>query len=198
MSAGLLKFLINLIPVKSLRKKLRARYIGNLMFNPDYPGNMVCWSARLHNPENIEMGKNIYIGKDVEIFAEGGVVLGDNISFGAGVSVLTTGHNFKNAKALPFDNKGFKQKVSIGRNVWVGTQALIMSGVKIDDGAIVAAGSVVTKSVPFCAIVGGNPARIIGWRNKDEYEKLEKAGQYYHCEEIEWSTIEGFKKYMES
>ena len=74
---------------------------------------------------------------------------------------------------------------------------MILSGVRIDDGAIVAAGSVVTKSVPECAIVGGNPARIIGWRDKEEYKKLEQTKSYFKCDGIEWQRVEGYKKYLE-
>ena len=70
--------------------------------------------------------------------------------------------------------------------------------VRIDDGAIIAAGSVVTKSVPKCAIVGGNPAKIIGWRDKDEYEKLHKAGKSYIFDSpITLKTLDGYKKYLE-
>lgn len=197
MPPRLLKFLINLIPIRSIRKKLRKKALFYFMFNPEYKGNMVCRSAELHNPENIKLGQNIFIGKGVEIFAEGGVEIGDNISLGMEVAIMSTNHNYKNALALPFDNKGLLQKVSLGRNVWVGMRSTIMSGVCIDEGAIIAAGSVVTKSIPRLAIVGGNPAKIIGWRNLDDYERLEKAQQYYHSEDVEWIRVNGHKKYLE-
>ena len=58
--------------------------------------------------------------------------------------------------------------VKIGNDVWIGDSAIIMRRVEIGDGAIVAAGSVVTKSVPPYAVVGGNPARFIKWRFKRE------------------------------
>lgn len=62
----------------------------------------------------------------------------------------------------------------IGNDVWIGTRALLMSGVKIGNGAIVAAGSVVTKDVPPYSIVGGVPARVIKYRfRQDQIEKLE-------------------------
>lgn len=49
---------------------------------------------------------------------------------------------------------------------------MIMAGVTIGDGAVIGAGSIVTKNVPSCAVVGGNPARIIKYRNKEVFEKL--------------------------
>ena len=140
MPIKLKKFLINLIPVKSVRKKLRQKYQHEFLYLPQYPEQKVCRGAMLHSPEQMHLGKN----------------------------------------------------------VWLGTDCIILSGVRIDDGAIVAAGSVVTKSVPECAIVGGNPAKIIGWRDKSEYQRLEQSGSYYqHGSPIEWITVEGYKKYLE-
>lgn len=75
--------------------------------------------------------------------------------------------------------------IEIGNNVWIGMRVIILPGVKIDEGVIVAAGSVVTKSVPKCAIVGGNPAKIIGWRNKDLYEKLVKEKKFLGIHDLD-------------
>jgi len=58
--------------------------------------------------------------------------------------------------------------VVIGNDVWIGTEAFILSGVKIGDGAVIAARTVVTKDVPPYAIVAGNPARIVKMRFDDE------------------------------
>lgn len=64
----------------------------------------------------------------------------------------------------------------IGNDVWVGTRALLVSGIKIGDGAIVAAGAVVTKDVPPYAIVGGVPAKIIRYRfTQTQINKLEES-----------------------
>lgn len=82
----------------------------------------------------------------------------------------------------------------IGHDVWIGCNAVIMPGVKVDNGAIVAAGSIVTKSVPAYAIVGGNPARIIGHRfEKDVVQALEQSGWY----NMEIINIKGIKNQLE-
>lgn len=57
--------------------------------------------------------------------------------------------------------RGDKYKTRVGNDVWIGHGAVILSGITIGDGAIVAAGAVVTKDVPPCTIVGGNPARVL-------------------------------------
>lgn len=67
------------------------------------------------------------------------------------------------------------EDISIGNDVWIGANVVVMGGVKIENGAIVAAGSVVTKDIPSYAIVGGVPAKIIRYRfEKNEIEKLLK------------------------
>ncbi|MBC2851739.1 CatB-related O-acetyltransferase [Cetobacterium sp. 8H] len=80
------------------------------------------------------------------------------------------GHNHSWISAYPFDSRifsnaknGFQRKgdTIIGNDVWIGTEALIMPGISIGDGAIVAARAVVTKDVPAYTVVGGNPATII-------------------------------------
>lgn len=61
-----------------------------------------------------------------------------------------------------------KQRTSIGHDVWIGARAVVMDGVRIGDGAVIAAGSVITKDVPPYAIVGGVPAKIIRHRFGEE------------------------------
>ena len=60
-----------------------------------------------------------------------------------------------------FNSQGSSHPIIIGDNVWIGTGTIILPGVTIGDGAIVAAGSVVNKSVPENCIYGGNPAELI-------------------------------------
>ena len=60
-----------------------------------------------------------------------------------------------------------------------GNRVTVVGGVSIGEGAIIAAGSVVTKDVPRCAIVGGNPARIIKYRNIEHFEKLKKEKRFH-------------------
>ncbi|GLC80440.1 hypothetical protein LBYZC6_25540 [Lacrimispora brassicae] len=79
-----------------------------------------------------------------------------------------------------------KGSVFVGNDVWIGHGATIISGVTIHDGAVVGAESVVTKDVPPFAIVGGNPARIIGYRFEEEQRKklLEIAWWNWHSDDL--------------
>lgn len=87
-------------------------------------------------------------------------------------------HNGTGYSWVKSDTYSEFKKVIIGNDVWIGARVLIMGGVKIGDGAIIAAGSIVTKDVPPYAIVGGVPAKIIRYRFDEEIISLLK--------EIEW------------
>jgi len=90
--------------------------------------------------------------------------------FGPGVSIMAGNHNTNLLKRFMFDVTECEKRreddrdVVIEDDVWVGTRAIILSGVTVSRGAIVAAGAVVVKSVPPYAIVGGVPARVLKWR----------------------------------
>lgn len=73
-----------------------------------------------------------------------------------------TGYSWTNMQKNPFE------KLYIGNDVWVGTKAIVMGGLTIGDGAVIAAGSIVTKDIPPYAIVAGIPARIIRYRFSEE------------------------------
>ena len=86
--------------------------------------------------------------------------------------IITQNHNFDEGSAIPYDDTYVLKSVEIADNVWFGNRVLVVGNVKIGEGAIVAAGSVVCKDVPYCAIVGGNPAKVIKFRDIEHYEKL--------------------------
>ncbi|MDH7974650.1 DapH/DapD/GlmU-related protein [Sphingomonas sp. AR_OL41] len=87
------------------------------------------------------------------------IAIGDDVSIGPEASILTLGHD---PQSPDFADRG--GAVTIGDRAWIGFRALVMPGVTIGEGAVIAAGAVVTKDVPPYTIVGGNPAREIGQR----------------------------------
>jgi len=101
----------------------------------------------------------------VLILAVGGVEIGDRSMVGHGSKLLSAGHVIpKDRKPMRFSG-AFLKKITIEKDVWIGAQAIILPGVKVGEGAIVAAGAVVTKDVPPFAMVGGVPARVIRMRD---------------------------------
>lgn len=91
--------------------------------------------------------------------------------------VITSNHNYE-GDAIPYDNTNICKTIKIGDFVWFGNRVTVVGDVTIGDGAIIAAGAVVTKDVPPYAIVGGNPARIIKYRDKERFERLRQEGKY--------------------
>ncbi len=118
---------------------------------------------RMFPPFYTECGINITVGKNVFINAccifqdQGGIEIGDNVLIGHSVVIATLNHDFDPNNRLSM----YAKKVKIGNDVWIGSNSTILPGVAINDGAIVGAGSVVTKDVPKNAVVAGNPAKVI-------------------------------------
>lgn len=126
-------------------------------------GRQVPASLRVFPPFYTDFGKNIEIGRDVFINAcchfqdHGGVTLGDGCQIGHNVVFATLNHGM-----APEDrHTTYPAPIVLGKNVWVGSNATILSGVTVGDNAIVAAGAVVTKDVAADTIVGGVPAKFI-------------------------------------
>lgn len=110
------------------------------------------------------------------------LIIGNYCSIAQGVQFLLGGeHQINSISTYPFKVKcfgydreaGSKGNIVVGDDVWIGTNAIICSGIKIGQGAIIAAGAVVTKDVDPYAIVGGNPAKVIRYRfDKQICDKL--------------------------
>lgn len=128
------------------------------------------------SPESIVLGHYVHIGRKAVLEGAGGIQIGDGAILAPEVKIYTRTHNFHHdLQALPFDDVVLTAPVEIGRYVWIGTQVIILPGVHIGDGAVIGAGSVVTKDVLPCTIVAGNPARPVGMRNQQRFEELMKS-----------------------
>ncbi|MCT7528522.1 acyltransferase [Aliarcobacter cryaerophilus] len=127
--------------------------------------------------ENFKIGNNVTINAGAFIRAEGGLSIGDNCHIAKNLSIYTYNHNYE-GELLPYDFSKKCKPVNIGKNVWIGRNANIAPGVNIGDGAIIGMGATVVSNVPPLAIVGGNPAKIIKYRDKDHYDKLESNKLY--------------------
>ena len=104
----------------------------------------------------IKLGKNIIINKGATIFSAGIVEIEDDVLIGPDVKIISVNHDLQDRH-----NKIIFQKVTIKKNAWIATGAIICPGVTIGENSVVAAGAVVTKDVEDNTVVGGNPAKII-------------------------------------
>lgn len=145
------------------------------------PGVVIGENSKFIHPEKVKMEGYIYIGHDSYFLAPGGVVIKQGVCIGPKVSFLTENHRYDapDLEAIPYDLENIRRQITIEENVWIGYGAIIMPGVTLGEGSIVAAGSVVTKDVEACSIVGGNPAKHIKYRDKDRYYKLKSEGKIF-------------------
>jgi maltose O-acetyltransferase len=144
--------------------------------------NFIALSGRPKVNGFCKFGAKLVLGANVNFngartYGAGKVYIGDNFHSGVGLRVLTQSHNY-NGESIPYDRTVVVKDVVIGDNVWLGMNVMVLPGVKIGEGAIIQAGSVVSKSIPDLAIAGGNPAEVIRFRDKDHYFKMKQYGRY--------------------
>lgn len=156
-----------------LIKKIRAFY-WKCRFKECGKGFYCCSGVTIHSAKNISVGNKVGIGEKAFINASGGLEIGNNVKTGPMLCIWTSNHNYEKPKKLPYDMEWIHKKVVIHDNVWIGARVSILPGVEIGEGAVIAMGAVVTKNVPPCAVVGGNPAKIIKYRDIETYNKLKK------------------------
>lgn len=125
-------------------------------------GSTIFMDAWFDTVGNLTIGENSIINQKCRLDARGGLTIGDNVSISAEVCILTAEHDIQSC-----DFRGTSAPVKIDHYVFTGTRAIILPGVSLEKGAVVAAGAVVTKNVEAFTVVAGVPARAIGRRNPD-------------------------------
>ena len=108
----------------------------------------------------------------------GRLLIGNHFHSGTEILIITSSHNYKSEKLLPYDHSEIIGDVIIGDCVWLGSRVILLPGTKLGDGVVVQAGSVVHGKIPDCAVIGGNPAKILFYRNKSSFEKLYKENMF--------------------
>jgi len=125
-----------------------------------FAGNNVRYAngVRIVNHRNVFIGQRVSFGGSVQLMAYDRIEIGDDCMFAYGTVVNTASHDYH---ADVMNTTYLAKPVKIGNNVWFGINSVVLPGVTIGDGAVIAAGAVVTKDVPENAIVGGVPAKVI-------------------------------------
>lgn len=170
--------IIKKLKIARCRLLLFSKHYISIGNNSTFGRGTIFWA-----PNRIKIGNNVYIGKYCTIQAD--ITIGDNVEIANTVGLIgkydhdfsKVGISIKDAPWIGDKDYSFKGKgleIKIDDDVWIGYGAIIFSGVHINRGAIVAAGSVVTREVPPYAIVAGNPAVVKGFRfSEDEIKEHE-------------------------
>jgi len=141
--------------------RLRNQFVG---YTVKGPNTCLFEDGWIEYPQNLTLGGNVSINRDFFINARGTLTIEDDVLIGPRVLIYTTNHIFGDRSALIRNQGQTEQPVVIEKDVWIAANATILPGVRIGAGAVVAAGAVVTKDVEPYSIVGGVPAKVIGYR----------------------------------
>lgn len=138
--------------VRNILEELITNFPKSSMIQPPFHIDRAC---------QMSIGENVFINYGLSCMSSGGVTIEDGVMIGPNASILTANHQLDDIRILIF------KPIIIKKNAWIGARAIILPGVTIGEGAIVASGAVVTKNVEPYTVVGGNPAKFIK-RVKDE------------------------------
>lgn len=157
-----MSFQVGLIPSHRIRK-----FIYKHVFMVKIANNVtIYWDCEMRSPGKLSIGKGSIIGDHAVLDARrGGIEIGENVNISNSVSMWTGQHDYNDPyfRSVP----GRRGPIIIKNRVWIGPNVTILHSVTIGEGAVIAAGAVVTKDVPPFTLVGGVPAKIIGSRNND-------------------------------
>ncbi len=139
-----------------LYKRLIIKYVYGL--KKVHPTFNIAGEARISR--DLIAGEYSYIGRNCRIYP--GVSIGRYTMLAHNVQIIGDDHIYDIAGTPSiFSGRPELKKTKIGRDVWIGADSIVFTGVEIGDGAIIAAGAVVTKSIPKYVVVGGIPAKVI-------------------------------------
>jgi maltose O-acetyltransferase len=150
-------------PGRWLRARLLPLFLGGLGV-----GTEIQHGFRVFTPEKVIIGAHCVMAQGVFITGGGGVTIGDWVGCGPDVKIWSVNHVFDDTERPIMSQGSSKKPVVIEDDVWLAANVMVLPGVTIGKGAVVAASSVVTRSIPAWAIAAGNPARVVGWRKRPD------------------------------
>jgi len=118
-------------------------------------------NTHIRRINKLKIGDYTYVNRDCILDAAGGLTIGNSVSISYRCNIMNGGHDMNSPSF-----EGRHRPIVICDYVWIGVGATILQGVRIGEGAVVAAGAVVTKDVDPYTVVGGCPAKVIGKRNE--------------------------------
>jgi maltose O-acetyltransferase len=140
-------------------------WLARRIFKSCGEGVIVKSKAYFGSGAEIVLGDRSQIGQNARI--EHDVIFGNDVVMGPDVVIMSSSHAF-DALDVPINLQGAtpKRPPVIGNDVWIGTRVIILPGVTIGDGAVIGAGSIVTRDIPPLAVAVGVPARMVRYRGQ--------------------------------
>ncbi len=165
-----------------IKKAIKAFFTFVYTSKVKHQAKSVGDGLRVNNYSSVT--SNTFLGNNVnfngmKIGGSGIVTIGDNFHSGKDCLMISEIHNYDSGTAIPYDETFIAKKIIIEDNVWFGERVIVLGGVKIGEGAIIQAGSVVVKDIPPLAIAGGHPAKAFKYRDEDHYIKLKDEGRFH-------------------
>ena len=152
-------------------RTLHLRIVAVEVGKSPFVGGKCVFGSELHLGDYCNFNGMSFIGG-------GKITIGNYFHSGIECMIITQNHKYE-GEEIPYDSTFEYKNVTIGDCVWFGNRVTVVGNVTIGEGAIIAAGSVVCNDVPACAIVGGNPAKVIKYRDKEHYYKLKAEGKFH-------------------
>ena len=138
---------------------------------------LICRFAEISVNDNavLKIGDDVYIGERANIRARESIEIGSHTQIAQGVSLIGGQYLYKNAD-IPIKKQGFMSSpIHIGSDAWLGVNVVVLPGRKIGKGAVVGAGSVVSRNIPDYAIAVGSPAKVSGYRQGGSHDSTANA-----------------------
>lgn len=150
----------------SLFSKLRLINGGSIIIGKE--SHIHDYAMVLTYGGTIKIGSHFSLNPFSILYGHGGIKIGNNVRIAAHTVVVAANHVFKDKK-VPIRLQGLTTKgITIGDDVWIGANCTILDGVRIGNGCVIGAGSVVKKSIKDYTIAAGSPARILSQRRGKE------------------------------
>ena len=167
---GLYYFFARHLPCSTVPYSLGSKYVrgfcASLMLDKCGKNVNIEHGAFLASGKDIEIGDNSGVGLNCRI--AGPLSIGNDVMMAPGVTIVTQNHEISDTTIPMRLQTAEKKKVTISDDVWIGANAIILPGITVGRGSVIAGGAVVTKDVEPYTIVGGNPAKVIRTRVKED------------------------------
>mgnify|MGYP002076843751 CR=1 FL=1 len=154
----------------SIEKKYKETRVARLKRELKTCGENISiqWPIEINTPHEVAFGNYVSLAAYVHIWGKGGVTIGNRVMIGSHTSITSLTHDYNQEIMFSSEVKG---SVYIGDDVWIGSNCVILPNIRIDNGVVVGAGSVVTHNLEEFTIAAGVPARPIRKRDPDIFQR---------------------------